>query len=149
LEQGGSVVMMTRIEDEALGDKKASDMQGRRDLSALSKADIFISIHQNSYPSNNVRGAQVFYYSRSEEGKRLAEAIQYEIKDFVDTSNRREVKPNDEYYILKHTSIPAVIIECGFLTSADERNALINDEYQEKMAWAIYMGIIRFFGELL
>ena len=145
LEQGGSIVMMTRITDEALGDKKNSDLQSRRNLSALSKADILISIHQNSYPDENVRGAQVFYYSRSEKSKMLAEFIQAEIKNFADTSNKREITPNDDYYLLKQTEIPAVIIECGFLSSASERERLVTREYQEKIAWAIYKGIVNYF----
>lgn len=145
LEQGGSVVLMTRIEDEALGTKKMSDMKNRKELANLSKADIIISIHQNSYPSQNVKGAQAFYYADSEKSKLLAEAIQAELISFLDVKNKREAKPNSDYYILKQTDIPSVIVECGFLSSDIERNLLTDDEYQEKIAWSIYMGIIKFF----
>lgn len=137
--------MMTRIEDEALGTKKISDMRSRKEITNLSKADIIISIHQNSYPSQKVKGAQTFYYSESEKSKRLAESIQTELISFLDTQNKREIKPNNDYYILKQTDIPAVIVECGFLSSDIERNLLSDDEYQEKIAWSIYMGIIKYF----
>lgn len=145
LEQGGSVVLMTRIEDEALGTKKTADMQNRKELTNLSKADIIISIHQNSYPSQNVKGAQTFYYSQSEKSMLLAQSIQTELISFLDPQNKREIKPNNDYYILKQTDIPAVIVECGFLSSDIEMKLLSSDEYQEKIAWSIYMGIIKYF----
>jgi N-acetylmuramoyl-L-alanine amidase len=145
LENGGSVVMMTRIEDEALGAKKAADMRNRKEIANLSKADIIVSIHQNSYPSGSVRGAQTFYFAESEKSKRLALSIQNELVDFVDPKNARSIKDNSKYFILKQTAIPAVIVECGFLTNSAERGLLTTDEYQEKIAWAIYKGIIAYF----
>lgn len=147
LEQGGSVVLMTRIEDEALSNSKSLDMKSRKDLANVSKADILISVHQNSYPQENVQGAQVFYFNESEKSKRLAECIQTEIKNFADPDNRRLAKANTDYYVLKQTVVPAVIVECGFLSSNAERRELTTDEYQEKIAWSIYKGVIRYFGD--
>lgn len=147
LEQGGSVVMMTRIEDEALGNKKGLDMKTRKEISDLSKADLIISIHQNSYPSENVKGAQVFYYNDSDKSKELAESIQTEIKNFADPQNHREAKSDSSYYILKETKVPAVIVECGFLSSDIERNLLSTEEYQEKIAWSIYRGILNYYSD--
>ena len=91
-------------------------------------------------------GAQVFYYSSSEESKRLAEHIQAEIVSFVQMSNHRKPKADGSYYILKQTAIPAVIVECGFLSNPEDRRNLVNPEYQEKIAWAIYLGILKYFG---
>jgi len=146
LEQSGAFVINTRVQDEALGDRKRSDMSGRRDIANTGNADILISIHQNSFQDERVRGAQVFYYSLSEESKRLAECIQAEIKGFVQLSNHLEPKAVNSYYILKETTIPAVIVECGFLSNPEERRNLADPEYQEKIAWAIYLGILKYFG---
>lgn len=145
LEQGGSYVMMTRAEDEALSSTKTWDMNLRKALANSSKADLFISIHQNSFPQSSVKGAQVFYYNESNRSKELAQYIQKELRDFVDSSNKFEAKSNTNYYVLKQTVMPAVIVECGFLTNPSQKANLENDNYQEKIAWAIYMGIVRYF----
>ena len=149
LEQSGAFVINTRVQDEALGERKRSDMRSRREVADTGKADIMISIHQNSFPDERARGAQVFYYNLSEESKRLAECIQSELKDFVQTSNHREPKANSSYYILKATSIPAVIVECGFLSNPEERRDLDDPEYQERIAWGIYLGILKYFEAYL
>jgi len=146
LEQGGATVLMTRIEDEALGRGKQSDMRARSSLAGASSADVVISIHQNSYPSENVRGTQVFFYEGSERSRRLAEHIQAEVKHFLGQINNREAKADITYYILRQTSIPAVIVECGFLSSSAEARLLVDGEYQERMAWAIYKGILEYFN---
>jgi len=145
LEQGGSYVLMTRIEDEALSTKKTWDMNLRKGLANTNNADLFISIHQNSFPNSNVKGAQVFYYNQSDKSKDLAVSIQKELKDFVDYSNKLEAKSNENYYVLKQTKMPAVIVECGFLTNPRQRMNLINEDYQDRIAWAIYMGIVKYF----
>lgn len=147
LEQAGSQVLMTRTSDEALGDKKTTDLKSRIQIANTNKSDILVSIHQNSYPDEKVEGAQVFYFNDSDTSKKLAEFIQSEIKDFVDFDNKRDFKSNTNYYLLKKTSSPAVIVECGFLSSPTETKKITDDEYQEKIAWAIYKGIIRYFDE--
>ena len=146
LEQGGATVLMTRIEDEALGSGKNSDLRARSNLSGTTSADIIVSIHQNSYPAENVTGTQVFFYEGSERSRRLAEYIQAEVKHFLGQITNREAKSDSSYYILKQTSIPAVIVECGFLSSPTETRLLVDGEYQERMAWAIYKGILEYFN---
>jgi N-acetylmuramoyl-L-alanine amidase len=148
LEQGGSYVLTTRAIDESLGDTKMSDMNGRRSIANNENADIMISIHQNSYPKENVKGAQIFYYNESNNSKLLAESIQNQIVSFVDSSKNRIAKPNSNYYILKKTTIPSVIVECGFMTNSTDLTNLQDDTYQSKVAWAIYMGIIDYFNTL-
>lgn len=145
LEQGGSYVIMTRIEDEALGSQKSSDMTSRKHIANGSQADLFVSIHQNAYSSSSVSGAQVFYFENSEKSKLLAQCIQTEIKNFLGQKNKLDAKSNSNYYVLKQTVLPAVIVECGFLTNPSDRHKLTQEEYQEKMAWSIYLGIIRYF----
>ncbi len=147
LEQGGSYVIMTRIEDEALGNKKSQDMADRKLIANTSKADLLISVHQNAYQSPNVSGTQVFYFDNSEKSKMLAEKIQAEVKMFLSQKNKMEAKSNHNYFILRKTTVPAVIVECGFLTNYGDKKKLTQDEYQEKMAWGIYKGIIAYFEE--
>ena len=147
LEEGGAVIRNTRIEDSSLSESKRQDLKSRAEIANNSKADIFVSIHQNSFPKSSVKGAQVFYYKGSEEGKKLAGFIQSRLKEVVDIGNSRIAKANDSYYVLKQIKIPSVIVECGFLSNSVEHNKLMSSEYQEKLAWAIYMGILDYFNE--
>jgi N-acetylmuramoyl-L-alanine amidase len=105
-----------------------------------------ISIHQNSFPSPSAKGAQVFYYRNSEEGERLAQCIQKAIVEKADNENTRQAKENENYYLLKNTSVPSVIVECGFLSNRAEEAKLNSNEYQQMMAWAIYSGITEYFS---
>ena len=147
LEQGGSQVLLTRADDEALGATKSNDMQARRAIANEEKADILISIHQNAFSDSSVHGAQVFYYDSSESSRRLAEYIQEELKSFLGLTSNHQARANDSYFVLRRTTIPAVIVECGFLTNYNERKRLETEEYQDKVAWAIYQGIVRYFNE--
>lgn len=149
LEKQGIAVIMTRCEDVGLyseedTNKKQADMKNRCELINSSNANIMVSIHQNSYSDMSVKGAQVFYYEGSEEGKSIAENIQESIKNTVDSNNTREAKANDSYYIMKNISIPGVIVECGFLTNIEEKMKLMDEKYQEEMAKAIVSGIVAY-----
>jgi len=153
LEQSGAYVIMTRTEDVDLdGDdtkqRKKADMMNRSQRVNDSNGDIMVSIHQNSFPQAKVRGGQVFFYKDSGNGQVLAQHIQKAIQTHADEENKRVAKHNGDYYILRTTKIPAVIVECGFLTNLEEERKLNTDQYQEKMAWAIYIGIIEYFQEL-
>lgn len=147
LEQSGSFVLNTRIDDTVLGTEKSTDMQERKAIANEKDADLLISIHQNSYTSENVKGAQVFYYESSESSKNLAETVQNRLVD-LDKSNTRVSKSNDNYYILKQTSIPAIIVECGFLSNTAEANMLTDENYQKNIAWAIYMGVLDYYQNI-
>lgn len=149
LEKQGIAVVMTRCEDVGLyseedTNKKQADMKNRCELINSSNANIMVSIHQNSYSDMSVKGAQVFYYEGSKEGKSIAENIQESIKNTVDSNNTREAKANDSYYIIKNISIPGVIVECGFLTNIEEKMKLMDEKYQEDMAKAIVSGIVAY-----
>ena len=104
-------------------------------------ADIAVSIHQNSYTQESVKGPQVFYYESSVEGKKLAEAVQSSLNDLLEVDRPREVKGNTSYYLLKRSSGTLVIVECGFLTNPEEAQKLQTKEYQEKVAAAVSEGI--------
>lgn len=147
LEKSGIKVVITRESDSGLysetdTNKKIADMKNRCKYIDESGANILISIHQNSYSSKNVKGAQVFFYENSKEGEKLAKIIQSEITSRVDNENTRQHKSNDSYYILLNVEMPAVIVECGFLTNPSECKKLLDEEYQESIAKAIKEGVI-------
>jgi len=148
LADSGYTVYMTRTEDVALcqgneSSKKMTDMKNRVQLIEGKKPAFTVSIHQNSY-SAGTKGAQVFYYSQSEEGKKLAGLVQQSIKEVVGDENHRVEKGNDSYYMLRKVTAPLIIVECGFLSNPDEE-ALLNDEkYQQKMALGICEGVENF-----
>lgn len=149
LEDEGIKVVMTRVDDEGLYDindrnKKVTDMNNRCTIVNDSDADILVSIHQNSYEDVNVKGAQVFYYEHSKKGQKLATNIQSELCKY-DKDNKRKEKGNDSYYLLLNVKVPAVIVECGFLTNVEERELLKSDIYQEEIARCIKDGINQFF----
>lgn len=145
LEQSGGFVLNTRIDDTALAEQKREDLAERKNIANDSDVDILVSIHQNSFPDSNVSGAQVFYYDGSEQSEKLANCIQTRLKE-IDNSNNRIEKSSTSYYILKETTIPAVIIECGFLSNPNEVYLLSNKEYQNKISWAIYLGILDYYS---
>lgn len=146
LAANGVKVIMTRESDHGLYsddtiNKKVEDMQKRCQIISDSDSLFTISIHQNSYPTSDIRGAQVFYYGQSEKGKLLAEALQHSLVTLVDPDNHRQAKANESYYLLKKTPTPTVIVECGFLSNPEEADLLLQDEYQDKIVAAIYSGI--------
>lgn len=145
-------VIMTRetqggLYDEDASNKKVQDMKRRVEIIEEANPVLAVSIHQNSYPEEYVHGAQVFYYSGSGEGQRLAEEIQSQLVEKADPANKRQVKANDSYYLLKKTARPIVIVECGFLSNRAEAEKLCTAEYREKLAWAIHMGIVRYLND--
>jgi len=147
LEQGGSYVLMTRVDDSALGDTKRIDMAGRVAIANENHGDLLISIHQNSFPDSRASGPQVFYYGDSPESKRLAESVQSQMTEFLG-SRRREPKANENYVMLKRTTIPAIIVECGFLSNSGDRALLVTEAHQQRVAWAIYVGVVNFLNEI-
>lgn len=152
LEAKGITVIMTREDDRGLYDedannKKAQDLQRRCDLINDKKPLLTVSIHQNSYTSPEIKGAQVFYYTTSTESQKLAETIQKTLIEQVDPENHREAKANDSYYMLKKTESAIVIVECGFLSNPEESEKLSDDKYQQRMADAITLGVFRYLGK--
>ena len=154
LEQNNIKVVMTRNTDaglysEGATNKKAEDMQKRCKIIEDSSALFTVSIHQNSYTSPEIQGAQVFYYGQSENGKKLAEILQTALIEQVDPDNHRAAKANESYYLLKKTPTPTVIVECGFLSNPIEAELLLQDDYQDQLVNAIYTGIKTYLGDEL
>lgn len=141
LENEGVEVILTRTDDTA-DESKAADMKERVSLINAKHPDMAVSIHQNSYTDSDVKGAQVFYYTHSEQGKELALVMQEEMC-LQDETNTRQAKANDTYYMLKKTEVPTIIVECGFLSNYEEAEKLCEEEYQKKIAEAICSGIIK------
>ena len=150
LKKEGWKVVMTREEDIMLGDaqkgnRKIHDMKARVELINKTMPAMAVSIHQNSYQEAEIHGAQVFYYSHSQDGKRMAETMQRALL-MADEENTRQAKGNDTYYLLKRTEVPTIIVECGFLSNPQEAEKLTEDGYQKKLAQAITSGIIACVG---
>ena len=153
LEQSGCTVILTRSDENAIYDidsktlkqKKISDIKNRVKIGNESSADIFVSIHLNKIPQSQYDGWQTFYKEGSEDGARLAKTIQENLNKTIQKENNRIAKTIDKIYIIKHVEIPTTIVECGFLSNPDEEKLLLEDEYQNKLAWGIYNGIIDYF----
>ena len=148
LESAGINVVMTRETNDALiegaGRKwKRKEMESRRELIKKTRPNMVISLHQNSFTSHSLRGAQVFYDKKSDISKLIAESIQEQFKLNLDKSIKTP-SPGD-YFMLKCSSAPSVIVECGFLSNEEDEKLLLSPEYQEKIVNSIYMGIVNFF----
>ncbi|MDF2547322.1 MAG: cwlD [Anaerosolibacter sp.] len=155
LEQSGAMVILTRDTDMGLysdngriRDKKNEDLRNRKKIMNESDADIFVSIHLNAFPQTQYYGAQTFYPKNSEESKRLAFLIQEELIRILDNGNKRETKSKSDVYLMQESAIPMVLVECGFLSNPMEERLLQESKYQEKVAWSIYIGILRYFNEM-
>lgn len=152
LEQNDVRVVLTRENEAGLNDadasnKKVQDMKRRIALIEEAAPVLTVSIHQNSYPEEYVHGAQVFYYNGSTAGEKLADTIQKQMVKRLDPENKRQIKANDSYYLLKKTGTPIVIVECGFLSNRAEADLLCTENYQDRVAWAIHMGILQYLNQ--
>ena len=155
LEQSGTTVILTRsdenaiynIDSKTLKQKKISDIHNRVKIGNESSADIFVSIHLNKIPESQYDGWQTFYREGSSEGQKLAVAIQNNLNNSIQKENNRIAKTIDNIYIINHVEIPITIVECGFLSNPEEEKQLLEDKYQDKLAWGIYNGIIEYFYE--
>ena len=153
LEQSGCTVILTRSDDNAIYDldkdtlreKKVSDIKNRVKIGNESSADIFISIHLNKISESQYYGWQCFYKNNDENSKRLANTLQATLNETIEKTNDRVALPIKDIYIVEHVEIPISIVECGFLSNPEEEKQLQEDEYQNKLAWGIYNGIINYF----
>ena len=152
LEASDVTVVLTRDKDMGLyssGDahKKMADMRKRCQLIEEVKPDLVISIHQNSYHEEAIRGGQVFYYKTSVRGKKLAQILQGRFDYVLGDANKRQAKANDNYYLLLHVKEPIIIAECGFLSNWEEAEKLETKEYQDRLTWTLHMGIMEYLNQ--
>lgn len=155
LESSGCLVLLTREEDTSLYEEEAGkttrqkyneNLKNRRKMIEESGVDAFVSIHLNKFEQSKYYGAQTFYPEGQNDSKLLSQFIQDELKRVVDKTNQRKIKPSKDIYLLKENKIPSVLIECGFLSNEKESKLLNDEKYQEKVAWAVYAGIQKYFG---
>ena len=156
LEQSGCNVILTRSDNNAIYDldsktlrqKKVSDIKNRVKIGNESSADIFVSIHLNKISQSQYYGWQCFYNTKNEKSIDLAKSIQESLNEAIEKENNRVEMKLNSVYITKNVEIPISIVECGFLSNPEEEKQLLEDNYQERLAWGIYNGIIEYFYEL-
>lgn len=150
--QGGFEVEMIRDEDVSVGDnslqtvreRKRSDLEKRVELYNSDENNIVLSIHQNNFSQSQYSGTQIFY-SDNTESQELSEYIRQAIVGLMQPDNERQCKPaDDSIYVLRNAKVPAIIIECGFLSNPQELEKLKDYEYQKELAFAIYMGFVEY-----
>ncbi|OEF97901.1 N-acetylmuramoyl-L-alanine amidase CwlD [Desulfuribacillus alkaliarsenatis] len=154
LQQAGASVIMTREGDYDLASedtrgysrRKVEDLRNRAKLINESNAEILVSIHLNSIASSRWSGSQCFYTYGSEEGKLLATKIQEQLIVITGNTDRTPL-PDKRVFLLKEVNAPAVIVETGFLSNPEETKLLQTEEYQNKLAHAIYLGIAEYMAE--
>ena len=151
-EDAGYKVVMTRDGDFSIGDqsiatiagRKASDIKRRVEICNNSGAELVLSVHQNYFEQSKYHGAQVFY-GIADGSEMLAELIQTRLRNDIQPENTREIKPGGEgIYLLNNTDLASVIIECGFLSNNNEAELLTQNEYQRKLAYAIFLGTVEY-----
>lgn len=139
LQDAGYEVIMTRETDAQLHGSKRADMAERRRIIQQSGQVMTVSIHQNFYEGDAaVSGPQVFYAPGSESGQMLAAAIQKALNDALESARTEH---EGDYYIVKSGEAPAVIVECGFLSNAEDEAKLVQSQYQVRIARAIFAGM--------
>ncbi len=153
LEQSGCKVVLTRSDEngiynlnsKTLREMKVSDIKNRVKIGNSSSADAFISIHLNKIPQSQYYGWQTFFKANDEKSEELAKSLQEELNSSIQKENKREALKISGKYIIDHVEIPIAIVECGFLSNPEEEKLLQDDNYQSKLAWGIYNGIMDYF----
>ncbi len=157
LKVSGYNVIMTREKDTAiynndaktLREKKRSDLHNRLDIIEKNSGEntIFVSVHQNKFPDAKYHGTQIFYSTHDPKSMDLAQSVRKSITQFLQPENEREIKEaNKKIYLLNNAKIPAIVVECGFLSNPEECKKLSDKNYQSEMAFSVYCGITDYFG---
>lgn len=153
----GFNVIMTRAKDTGTEDnsdtsislRKKSDLKNRLELMEVNSDGIYVSIHLNKFTTSAARGTQVFYTPNFDNAKTLGEFIQSTVIENLQPDNHRVIKRgSDNTYLLKNAKIPAVIVECGFLSNKSDLDNLKDDSYQKKIALCIAAGIMKYYAAL-
>ncbi len=144
---------MTRRTDDSLSigsegtvrKRKVSDIKKRVEKINETPDAILISVHQNSFPQEKYKGAQVFFSERNSDSEELAKIVQNSFKEGIDNNNNRQAKKSDKtIYILNNVNCPSILIECGFLSNNEEARLLKTDTYKTKLATCIAAGFLRY-----
>ena len=147
LEFGFGVVLtrsdMGGLYDENAPNKKRSEMEKRRQIINESGGDLVVSLHMNSFPLPSCRGAYVFYGKGSESGFELAKSVQCSLSKTIEYA--RDYVTVGDYFVLNYSNIPAVLVECGFVSNEEEEQLLLNKEYRHKFCYSLFAGILNYF----
>jgi len=152
LEAKGMNVILTRMgdnslfnsDDNTIREKKRSDMNTRKAIMENSNADLFLSIHMNSFSDKSANGLHVFYAKNHSEIEPLASEIQTRISEITGAATHSVKTADEKLFLMKKPPIPALLIECGFISNPAEEQKLCDNEYQTKIAWAIAEAICEF-----
>ncbi len=132
-------------QESTIRQRKVSDMKKRLEIYNSDSKNIVISIHQNKFSQEKYKGTQIFYSKNNAQSQYLAEKIKFSVKGLLQPDNTREIKQaGNDIYLLKNTTQPAVIVECGFISNKEECQKLIDDVYQKQMAFAITCGLLNY-----
>lgn len=151
LKAAGFNVIYTRSEDCLLyteeqnikGMRKIYDLKNRVAIANSYSDAIFISIHMNSFGQQNCSGLQI-YHSANTASQNIASSVQNSVKSLLQPNNRRNIKSGEGIYVLENSSIPSILIECGFISNPEECEKLCQKEYQKELCFAILCGIIEY-----
>ncbi len=152
LEMSGFQVVLTRDEDisiydagvEGIRNQKLSDMDNRLEIIQSYPDSIFLCVHQNNYTDPKYFGGQMFYNNNNPNNRTLAQIMQNRFA-VLQPGNDREIKlSGNELFLLKSNKNPSLMIECGFLSNPDEEAKLATWEYQQKVAFTIYSGLMEY-----
>lgn len=146
LKISGIDVLMTRTDENALASGKKSDMQARKEIMNLPGVTVVVSIHMNKFKDTTVHGAMAFFMPGSDEGQKLAQLVADAVCDSTEQNRRKASKA--DFFMLRESPSPSVLVECGFLSNAAEEEKLLDPEYQEKIADGIVRGVIAYLRTL-
>ena len=154
LQLNGFEVILTRPNENSIHDpsetsvakQKRSDMRNRLKIIENHPNALFVSIHQNKFSDPSCKGAQIFFSPNHSDSEQLAKLLQESFRENLQPENSREIKASDEsLYLLWNAEIPAVLVECGFLSNPNECDLLCDESYQEKIAFVIYLSLLDFY----
>ena len=147
IKQTRSTDIMLDNGEDTIRARKVSDMKKRLEIFSSDAENIVLSIHQNKFTESQYYGTQVFYSPNHKNSIALAESIKYSVTTLLQPENKRECKKADSnIYLLKKTTNPAVIVECGFISNPDECAKLLTEEYRQQMSYSITMGFLNFYN---
>ena len=150
LEAEGATVVLTRTTDTEVSDKGANataveELEARCEIANRANADIFLSIHADAFTNREVKGTTAYYYAKaSEKSKRLADSVRLALIDAIGTLDRGTQTCN--FYVVKHTDMPATLVEISFISNADEERMMNSEEGVKNIARGIADGIADYFG---
>lgn len=143
----GLTVIMTRENENGLygvytKNYKKLDMAKRKEIIEKANPDVVVSVHMNRFTNKSLRGAQAFYDEGNDLGAGLAECVQTEFNNQLEATNR--APSSGDYFMVKCTGTAAIIAECGYLSNESDEKLLMDNSYQDKVAYSIFCGIVRY-----